>query len=1270
MARPLGVEATPDHRAPFSHWASRRHPMVRPLGIEATPDHWASRLHPMVRPLGVEATPDHRAPDGPTIGRRGDTRPSRRHPTIGRRGDTRPSAAEATLDGRTVESRGDTRPLAVDVSPNGQTIRRHRNARPSDDRWPGLASTPRRPVVRSWFRFAICSLLDHFDLSVICNRDQCAVYSLPEHWVPMCPYGVPSSSQTSTPKVIGRAALFRGMEWALDWFGGVKQQGCGPVIFLKDDGGHFYVCRGIDNYGVDKFAGEEGYYDFHLTTCFDSGGVELSGNYKKVSLHLSRFADYGMNVVALPPFDRSKKLKAVEMVGLIKFLRKTPCYRVAGFKVKVDSNMRLLPPFVAAHTSREVLEDILRTHKHGESKQGTLRSALGVGTKGGTLSARAKNTAPTEKALVVTTETPSQDGFSKPGTTKEKTSKAAKASSVSSRGTQHRKKASSRDKDKENAVCDTRGVPSSGHCPDGDDGDDEHERKSSEQGAEGGSTWGDATEDDGDERESGEDYGDDSAREDEGSEDEGENGEEEENEGDAEETTAHERKNKGRDEESEEEESGGETNWDVEVAGTQASANSRKRQMKSKKELVPYVQSNKSPDGHYVCIRDPPQSVWKVFGDLTAKEKEMVLDMILDHQVVVTTGRTFNKNLLNMDDIRVEALQPSEEITRAVKKLNCRLAVLDLCPCKSTAAHEWSDERFAVLPEMMNTFCGTDWVIVIFSTLRVEQTVLKNVLRWDHVKVILGRWERHFGKDQYVVPARNLPLRPRDYITVVMHASNKDYRKVTVQPRNHVMWFDENVKEDLFVQCMNERVGISDDTKAVYGDWEREPKKIKELCKWFAKDGEGVLLLGNVQAGSVWEVLRSGHNVVACDNNSTMLDWTSTFLDIQVHRPESRCHFERPKTPWLPGRDMYLKLRKKRDSLWKYLFGNAPKTPKDIGYMHRKVIAIEHLQGYHEAKNGAIEIFIARCERLWFNKQEDRLRAKTYADEPDAGEHFDVLDNEEETSDHNMDLPIPGYIARPVTALDGGEGRQAMEGIQTDVVASRESIRGGEQRSYEQGMQESAGNEIRGPVGADNASKNNSNEGLQPGPASLIGKEPHLQSKSKENSVRYPGILTQLDNVYASMGLSKIPRENQYNVPQEENAQVRGMDVNAIKFALPPDEDDKLMSGDTIREDMKEFTGGPHFLQHIGIVVETKDHQWGHHILWHPKVFEPCVWNGKWHMAVCIDGQWQLRKRVLKSKFFEIAKEQVHIKVRQANGGSDSLAQGAYADTLYDKLRD
>ncbi|GBG76475.1 hypothetical protein CBR_g22221 [Chara braunii] len=796
-------------------------------------------------------------------------------------------------------------------------------------------------------------------------------------------------------------------------------------------------------------------------------------------------SNWDMTVAMLPRVQRdvhsrapSKKLKVVQMVGPIEFLKKTPCYKVTGFKVKVDSNVRLSTPFVSADTSREVLEGVLRTHKHGESKQVTLRSALGVGTEGGTHSTRMKNTAPTEKVFVVTTETPSpQDGFPKPGNTKEKPSKAAKAPSVFSRRAQHRKKASPRDKDEENVEWDTRGVPSSSHCPDGDDGVDEREEKSSEQGEAPrkevcGATPRRARVMSG---RAARPLGMTMQERMRGVETKGR-------------TTRRRRTKKGRASrrrkirEMRKKELRTEARTKAETRTTtrkkavekwtgtskllahkhpRTRANEKCRVSDVERRylvwarLTPHTCNiwkdnrgnpkkrgvsgpRKRPQEIYVdCIKVLPNPVGgPVQYNVRPLNEMLVVSIVRAMELPEKKGEWDRATwiLAPVTEVAIRGRVAAHKckcaahdvgckershyvssdmlgivrgaatiggVTRAVKKLNCRLAVLDLCPRKSTAPHEWSDERFAVLPEMMNTFCGTDWVIVIFSTLRVEQTVLKNVLRWDHVKVI-----------------------------------------------------------------------------------------------------------------------------------------------------------------------------------------PAPKTPKDIGYMHRKVIVIQHLQGYHEAKNSAIEIFIARCERLWFNKQEDGLRVKTYADELDAGEHFDVLDSEEETSDEDVDLRVPGAQQDVRQALDGGKGQHAMERIKTDVVASRESIRGGEQRSCEQGMQESAGNEIRGPIGATNASKNNSNEGLHAGAASLSGKEPHLQSKRKESSARYPGVLTQLDNVYVSMGLSKIPREKQYNVPQEENA------------------------------------------------------------------------------------QWQLRKRVLKSKFFEIAKEQVHIKVRQANGGSENLAEGAYADALYDKLRD
>ncbi|GBG91462.1 hypothetical protein CBR_g52418 [Chara braunii] len=1006
---------------------------------------------------------------------------------------------------------------------------------------------------------------------------------------------VRSSSQTSTPKVVGRAALFHGMEWALDWFGRVKQQGRGPVIFLKDDGGHFYVCGGIDSYDVDKFVGEEGCYDFHLTTCFDSGGVELPGKYKKVSLHLSGFAGYDMNVVALPSFDRSKKLKAVQMVGPIEFLKKTSCYNVTGFKVKVDSNVRLSTPFMSAETLREVFEGIWRTHKHGESKQGTLRSALGVGTEGGTHSTRTKNTAPTEKVFVVTNETPSpQDGFPKPGNTKEKSSKAAKAPSVFSRRAQHRKKVSPRNKDEENVEWDTRGVPSSSHCPDRDDGVDEREGKSSEQGAEEGSMRGDATEGDGDERESGEATGDDNAREDEGGGDEGEDGEEEENPegesreeeenpGDAEERTPHGSKNNGRDEDSDEEESGGETDRDIEVAGTQASANSRKREMHSERRRAEIIGLGASHTSYVQHLERQSGKLEKERHERPAKIAKKKVRVEGTKEVADSSDEGVGV------DPRDHTAKAGKLESSAFDTTNCFFLEYDSDGNAVQRPQEIYVDCMKVLP---NPVGGP----VQYNVRPLNEMLVVSIMRAMKLPEKKGEWDR---ATWILAPVTKVAIRgQKQWVFEDLTAREKEMVLEMILDRHVVVTtgrtFNKNLlnMDDIMVEVRRERYMIRLFNYVVF---KTEGRKEDE---WHDEFFIGYSRIMDRFAPT----------------GLTKEQWKENKTKVPAHKakdvPKRLGDIDEPKVGKVGG-----------FKLTRTLYAECPYYLKV--FMHEIIGAIDQLRD--ELRRISANARHTACE--------DRLRAKTYANELDAGEHFDVLDSEGETSDEDIDLPVPGAQQDVRQALDDVKGHQAMERIETDVVASRESVRGGEQRSCEQGMQESAGNEIWGPVGATNASKNSSDDGLHAGAASLSGKEPHLQSKRKESSAIYPEILTQLDNVYVSMGLSTFPRDKQYNVPQEENAEVSRMGVNAIKFALPPDEDDKQMPGDRIRKDMKEFTGGPHFIQHIGMV-------------------------------------WQLRKWVLESKFFEIAKEQVHIKVRQANGGSDDLVEGAYADALYDKLRD
>ncbi|GBG90305.1 hypothetical protein CBR_g50554 [Chara braunii] len=75
----------------------------------------------------------------------------------------------------------------------------------------------------------------------------------------------------------------------------------------------------------------------------------------------------------------------------------------------------------------------------------------------------------------------------------------------------------------------------------------------------------------------------------------------------------------------------------------------------------------------------------------------------------------------------MDALHPTEDLTRVVRKLNCHLAVLDLAPLKNLDA--WNDLRFQELRQMMTVLCGSHWALIVFSALKVEETVLRNVLR-------------------------------------------------------------------------------------------------------------------------------------------------------------------------------------------------------------------------------------------------------------------------------------------------------------------------------------------------------------------------------------------------------------------------------------------------------------------------------------------------------------------------------------------------------------
>ncbi|GBG87727.1 hypothetical protein CBR_g45881 [Chara braunii] len=197
--------------------------------------------------------------------------------------------------------------------------------------------------------------------------------------LPMC-YAAACSSGLSTPKVVGRAVTFQEKYWAIDWHLGMKVPCCGPVILLRDESGGYYPCGGIKTYSFDKNMPDEEYMRFHLTTCFDIDGHEVPDNYKLVSLRAEKFQGYGIRAASMPPFDKSKKKDASQMVMLrpFEFLKRVNCYKVSNHIMTIDNNLQLSNPFVPFHCDLEDFADMAVGKSCGEPKTSACMSKSGA----------------------------------------------------------------------------------------------------------------------------------------------------------------------------------------------------------------------------------------------------------------------------------------------------------------------------------------------------------------------------------------------------------------------------------------------------------------------------------------------------------------------------------------------------------------------------------------------------------------------------------------------------------------------------------------------------------------------------------------------------------------------------------------------------------------------------------------------------------------------------------------------------------------------------
>ncbi|GBG76361.1 hypothetical protein CBR_g22108 [Chara braunii] len=103
------------------------------------------------------------------------------------------------------------------------------------------------------------------------------------------------ASAVREKRVYNTCTIYRDREWALDWVGGLHEAGCGAAVFLKNVSGDDWFCvGGIIKSEDERVDGHERKFrSFYLTTVFDEQGVDHAKADRKVSLDYNLFKGYG-----------------------------------------------------------------------------------------------------------------------------------------------------------------------------------------------------------------------------------------------------------------------------------------------------------------------------------------------------------------------------------------------------------------------------------------------------------------------------------------------------------------------------------------------------------------------------------------------------------------------------------------------------------------------------------------------------------------------------------------------------------------------------------------------------------------------------------------------------------------------------------------------------------------------------------------------------------------------------------------------------------------
>ncbi|GBG68460.1 hypothetical protein CBR_g3005 [Chara braunii] len=305
---------------------------------------------------------------------------------------------------------------------------------------------------------------------------------------------------------------------------------------------------------------------------------------------------------------------------------------------------------------------------------------------------------------------------------------------------------------------------------------------------------------------------------------------------------------------------------------------------KGQRTLYHCIYARDGPKGSTVSWKDLCPSYFKNFGDLTCREREVALLLLMKGKVVATNVKVMPPRLST--ECLLDIMHKEHYMVRMFN-------YVVFC-AEGRADDEWNDAFF-------------------MSDKDPEDRT----------------WKRVDRPSNDITKYGNIATASRDMMAIVLHAEGGDLRKVTVAPHLSNDLTNVHVVEEKFGKCLGKHGGIEGDESVVYSIWEREPGKLRSLCGSFVGEAEGVLLLGRAHAGLVWEFLLAGNNVIACDESVKDIAYLTKFIDILVKDDRFNCHVEKPLCKHRPNRDMFHKLGRKRLKILKFDLRKDQLTSKD-----------------------------------------------------------------------------------------------------------------------------------------------------------------------------------------------------------------------------------------------------------------------------------------------------------------------------------------------------